>query len=241
MKRFIFTVFIFSLLSSTSFAQQNNIKFTPGKLILGGVSLTYERVINPNMTVSLGTNIKLPRDLSKGEGLTDFSTENSTVEFGHLRGFTLTPEFRYYTGQQKEAPHGFYLAPFLRYLNYSVDPSLVYTHPETGAMSNINSKIRMTGIGGGFSVGHQWVISDAITIDWYFGLGIAPSTIKFNGEVDGQLQEDLQAFVDEVNVELDDIPFYNFSIDPAGTSIDGKIGVVPWVIVRGGLSIGYYF
>jgi hypothetical protein len=70
-------------------------------------------------------------------------------------GLVLTPEFRIYP--KKNAINGFYIAPYLRYMNLSVKST-------TGDLD-----ASLTVMGGGLLFGRQWITKSGFNMDLFFG------------------------------------------------------------------------
>ncbi|MGF1637699.1 MAG: DUF3575 domain-containing protein [Cyclobacteriaceae bacterium] len=81
------------------------------------------------------------------ETTTGPETSLQTGIFVGVGAFGFTPEFRYYLGE-KPAPHGTYIAPFLRYQKYDF----------------VGEKL-----GGGLIIGYQGYFKQKITIDAFIG------------------------------------------------------------------------
>ena len=67
----------------------------------------------------------------------------------------LTPEARFYPKQN--AIDGFYLAPYVRYQNFSLENT------------ESNDKGTYTKFGGGLLFGRQWITNSGFTMDLFFG------------------------------------------------------------------------
>jgi Protein of unknown function (DUF3575) len=157
MKKTILICFIALLAaSSTSYAQtdkKNIFKVNVLSPIVRTGSFFYERVITEKSSAQLGF----------------FYTGFSTGET-RIRGFGITPEYRFYLSNSKEAPTGFYVGPYLRYQNieFKVDGS-------------ISESARLTGFGGGLVLGGQWVFSDIIALDIFAGPNYNGRRLTYEG------------------------------------------------------------
>ena len=132
----LITVFV-----SDAFAQsekKNIIKANLLSPIVRSGSFFYERVVNDKSSVQLGFYY------------TGWSIDNTKI-----RGIGITPEYRFYVSNQKSAPQGFFVAPFLRYQNLE--------------LSSGSDKGTLTSFGGGVVIGGQWIFSDVISLDIFGG------------------------------------------------------------------------
>ena len=82
----------------------------------------------------------------------------------NISGFAITPEYRRYLSNEKQALEGFYVAPFLRYQNLGLR---LQTTAEDG--TPVTAKAVLNTIGGGLVVGHQWLYRQRVTLDTFFG------------------------------------------------------------------------
>lgn len=106
-------------------------------------------------------------------------SESSSIQLGayysgfssgdfRLRGFGITPEFRYYA-TNKGAMEGFYLAPFLRYQHFTLT--------EKSNMGTLNT------FGGGLVIGNQWIFGKGITLDVFAGPSYNKGNIRVTSGV----------------------------------------------------------
>jgi len=215
-------------------AQENAIKLGLFDLAYGGLHLNYEHVLSDNQSAALNVTFLIPRKLP-----TFFYEDDGSGDFVEIRnrlsGFALTPEYRFYTGSNG-APRGFYIAPYLRYSRYAVEFNDTYDG------NNVASTGGVSTIGGGVQFGAQWLISDAVAIDFYFlGLGVDRHNLflEFSSDdetVDyGELASDIESDLNGATI-----------IGSKVTTEHGDDFVkanAPFVYpgFRAGLSIGYAF
>ena len=81
----------------------------------------------------------------------------ASIDDTKLRGFAITPEFRYYLSESGQKLDGFYIAPFLRYQNLELTDD-----SEPG-------KATLQTFGGGVTIGRQWIFKDRISLDLFIG------------------------------------------------------------------------
>jgi hypothetical protein len=136
---------------------RNVIKINPLSLIAATGSFAYERVINERMSGQLGLQ---------------FTSYSGWVTGGRpLKGFAVTPEFRYFlTGS---APKGFFLAPFLRYRQSSITGEI------TAGGRNFNGKVDINNFGGGVLIGGQYILGQRVSIEGFIGPTINGRSYKF--------------------------------------------------------------
>lgn len=156
MKKISLAGLMLALFATASFAQEperkNNIKVNLISPLLRTFSGFYERKISPSAAVQLGVSYT--------------GAELDDVE---LRGWSITPEFRYYA-TQKGAMQGFYVAPFMRYGNFEVDDKI--------------SKGELKTIGGGLLVGKQWIFTKGISLDTFIGPSYNFGDLKITSGID---------------------------------------------------------
>jgi hypothetical protein len=142
MKKTTFISLIVLLCSSSLLAQKSNIVktdlFSP---IIRTYVLKYERVLNDDMSGQLGFFY------------TGYSPSGTDVR---LTGWGITPEFRYYLSEQA-APHGFYIAPNVRYYNFTAEDE---STNESGSLSNVSLA---------FNIGGQLFLKDVVVFDFWLG------------------------------------------------------------------------
>lgn len=158
-------------------SKKNTLKLDPVKLILGGINLSYERVLTRRTSINFRAKF---HPLGFVERTIDgFSVSGSDYTFKitdrprfHHLGFDA--EYRFYVSN-KYKTQGFYVAPYLRYLNYAGNMESNYTGAIGGSPVNIDGSIKTTlnSWGIGLQTGVQWRINNKISIDWGIaGLGI---------------------------------------------------------------------
>lgn len=117
--------------------KMNNIKVNIFSPLVRTASIFYERKLGEATSAQLGLFY------------TGFSSDGVM-----LRGFGITPEFRFYPGA-KGSMEGFYLAPFARYQNFNISDDV--------------SKGTLSTIGGGLLIGGQWIFGRGISLDAFIG------------------------------------------------------------------------
>lgn len=95
--------------------------------------------------------------------------------FGDTRfsGVGITPEYRFYLSERKQAPAGFYVAPFLRYQNFKLTETALTA---TGSLS-------LFGLGA--TAGYNLILKDRFSLDFFLGPSYSFGSVKSdNGTAD---------------------------------------------------------
>ncbi|MBT29264.1 MAG: hypothetical protein CMO01_06345 [Thalassobius sp.] len=140
--RFYFFIFFALLFTKNVFAQapQNVIKLNIFSPIVRTLSVSYERALSTDNSFQVNV-------LYTGYSIDDTK----------LRGFGITPEYRFYLSESKDAPAGFYIGPFLRYQNLNLE------------IEGTTDEATLSTFGGGLLIGGQWLFKDKISLDTFIG------------------------------------------------------------------------
>jgi hypothetical protein len=136
--------------------KENVLTLSITNLALVTPTLYYERVVGEKTSLQLGAYYT--------------GAKSSGVKFG---GLGIIPEFRFYPGG-KGAPRGFYIAPFLKYQNYSISKNV-----DDLILGTYDAKATLTAIGGGLIIGNQFIIGDVVALDLFIGPSIANWSAKY--------------------------------------------------------------
>ena len=209
-------------------AQSDSVGYIPRKhLIKVGVSsaiastiaLSYERVLNPDLSVSLTVGYMLPM---KPGRLLDLNAENLAFEGDRkITGIFITPEVKWFLekSDKRPAPRGLYVGAYLRYSDIRFTSSLSATGTGTNGSGSVKTSCRIDLIeyGIGPSVGYQFLaINDRLVIDaLFFAPRFSLYTLKVKADLqgNGELASDLaQAIEDKLGRDI-----MNTSIDLSTT------------------------
>jgi len=142
MKKSLLIILATLLVSTGLLAQKmNNIKTDLFSPILRTGTLKYERAFTEDVSFQIGFFY------------TGYSPRESESS---LTGFGITPELRYYLSETP-APNGTYLAPNVRYYNFTVFDPVV---DEEGTLTNVSLAINL---------GKQVLLKDLVLIDAWVG------------------------------------------------------------------------
>ncbi|NJL14704.1 MAG: DUF3575 domain-containing protein [Microscillaceae bacterium] len=120
------------------YTKKNLIKINLMSPVLSSLSMSYERVLNTNTSFQMSFFVQDQR----------FSFSDET-----LKGFGFTPEVRIYLSERKQAPGGFFVAPFLSYRQYQHE----YKYYDGFSIIERSGKADYQAYGVGVIVGAQWI------------------------------------------------------------------------------------
>ena len=246
MKRRLPLIALCVCLLNTNFSQaqeggedlpKNVIKLNLFSLAFTNFSLQYERVLGEKISAGLGFSY-LP-----GVGVpAKFTNDDATLEALKLSGMAITPEFRWYPGSKKPAPKGFYLAPYLRYTNYTITSVFPFKDDTSVPGTTITKEFKMegtlTGFGGGVMMGVHWLIKDKVSLDWWIVGGHYGA-----GQIEVKLKDDFTGIEAELESQLKAIEAPIGTTEAVVTSSEATVTVsdMPFAGLRTGLTLGYAF
>lgn len=240
MKKIILLFIALSNLNAAN-AQNNVAGINPLSLGLKNLNLKYELVVNKNQSLALNGSYMLERTLPfySIENANLFFDKETTTDIDieeHVTGYSFFPEYRFYMGKKKDAPQGFYVAPYFRYNHYNFE----FIGPYEGQRATFSGIY--SSIGGGIQLGMQWIVNDFLSFDLQIlGLGINSNNLNARFETDnnnegyGQIKQDIE-------LDVEDVPILGGKMEVTATDdyVEGKGSfIIPGV--RGGLSIGIAF
>jgi hypothetical protein len=222
------------------------IKLNLSQLGLASVSLQYEYAFHKNMSGALGVSLMLPSSELSSLSTQPDANSSITETPPKYNGWSITPEFRFYTGKKKEhqAPHGFYIAPYFRYASYNVTTTL--SDDISGTVVDLTGKY--SGFTGGLMIGSQWLIGKHFSIDWWIaGAGYGKGNLKLdavspNGNLSQQDQDNYKAQIKNgVDQITKAVGGTETAVTTTSNSVSANVGL-PMVSLRGfGLCLGFYF
>lgn len=127
--------------------------------------------VNPLSLLGLTLNAQYERALTKETSIQAglfFSGISPTISGNtyNFNGIGFTPEYRYYFGNgRKNAPYGFFVAPYLRYSTFSL--AVKDEMGEITASGDLNS------VGGGLGFGYQLIMGKVFCLEVLMGPGLA--------------------------------------------------------------------
>ncbi|MES2456255.1 MAG: DUF3575 domain-containing protein [Bacteroidota bacterium] len=236
---FVMLAFIFSAGTVNAQEEKNLVKWNLAALALKNFSFQYERAVGKKISVAGGLRFapksKLPFKSSLEKAIDDDETWESIKEF-KTGNFAITPEVRFYMG--KNVFQGFYIAPFVRYAQYSAE--VPYKFDVEGNEEVIPLSGNVSSITGGVLFGAQWKLAKKIHLDWWI---LGPNYGSTSGSVTGKKTlniEEQESLRDELQNLEEDLPLVKtkYTVDGNGVKVDFD---GPWAGVRAGLSLGFRF
>jgi hypothetical protein len=195
--------------------QRNILKVEPTKLIIGGINLSYERLLTKSMSVNLRAKYHSLGFIERN--IDGFEVSGDNYSFGlserpRFYHWGIDAEYRFYI-KNKKAGSGFYIAPYGRCFNYTGSIESLYSTTVLDKPVKIDGDLKTSigALGAGVQLGAQWLIKDKVSIDWGFaGLGI-------------------DRYVFEVGVKSDNL---NNTIDKYTTDLQNVLGEVSGFLTR---------
>ena len=144
MKKLLLVIAIVAV-NFTANAQKNVFKVNPLGLAFGSLDVSYERVISDKGAVEIGFTYS------------SFDVTGATTKVS-TNGFGAEGKYKFYFSSDKDAPKGWYGAPFAAYSTSSVDSNGI--------------KGDASAVSGGLLAGYQWVFGggdSGFALDLNFG------------------------------------------------------------------------
>lgn len=221
------------------------VKFNVSGAVFKNYTAQYERIISKNSSItfsaSMSPNAPLP---FKQALLNRFSDNVDAVRAINTTLFTKyigTLEYRFYLAGH--APTGWYLAPFVRYINMTIDQDYTYTDLK-GVLHSPHLKAQFNAGGAGVLLGYQWMFGKRVGLDlWLLG-PFYGTNIKANFVGNDPLWQQLTA-EDITNIRRDitstKLPGYT-AVDKINLPTIEAILEGPYYGVRAfGLALSYRF
>lgn len=240
---------ILIFLSQMAYAQQtakedndepkNMVKWNFTSAFLKQYTFQYERTTGENFSLAIGFRY-VPE--SKLLSTRDFQRAiDNVVTWNNLTktkssNFSITPEVRYYTNGFIP---GFYIAPYFRYMRYTIDLPFEYGTYYGIPRSQLDITGNLHSFTGGLLAGIQLKLYKKLYIDWLIigpNAGIIQGTVSGKKTLTVREQIALKRSVEDIsNIQLGKV---TPTVDADGVKI--KVDS-PWGGLRSGFSIGYRF
>jgi len=160
--------------------------WNPTSLLSAKATVGLEYILSKRTSAKIsGGLVLLPSIYRNAMGSTfaefpEVGIDENNVDMLRFKGYDLTGEFRFYLSSKKQAPEGLYLAPFVRYCNYTwTTPD---SHPILLTTSNTITEARWAltyhAPTFGINVGGQSIRDNGFVFGWHIGLGVGPGRLK---------------------------------------------------------------
>ena len=215
---------------------KNALKLNTMALILNNGSFIYERNLRGPWSIQAGAGYRYGGGVPKVLGLGDLIL---TSETKGIKGYSFTPEVRYYFRNCEclASMAGLYLGLYTRYTKFFGDLSFHYW---TGSeYIDLLSASSYRELGMGFQLGYQLAIKKRFLVDFMFA-GPRLSTSKIRCTIDSDyLDELVPAIEEEINKRLEWLGQDPVSVDLLeSNTVEARFGFKSF---RYGISIGYLF
>lgn len=152
MKKLLVICLALSMGISMNAQKKNLVKINFLSPVVKTLNLQYERALTEKSSFQLGF----------------FYTGAKSGDVS-LTGIGITPEYRMYFSDSKQAPAGFFLAPFVRYQNFT----LKNENTTVG-----EAKASLSAFRPGLLIGYQWVFSDVVSFEFFLGPSYSINSLK---------------------------------------------------------------
>ena len=190
----------------------NSLKINTLGMVLHNVSLLYERSLNEHWSIQGGAAYRWGGDIPKALALGNIIVD---AQSRGIRGYSLTPELRYYFNicDCKGSPSGLYAGLYGRFTKLYGDISI---HAWTGSeYIDVLSAGNFHEYGLGLQLGYQFTIKERFVVDLMFA-GPRMSTNKIRIDLDSDYVEELIPIIEEeINEKLEWLGRDPISIEPS--------------------------
>jgi hypothetical protein len=149
--------------------KKNGIKLNTSALGYRNISLQYERMFPSKLSLLLGLRTSIPSKgfvLIGGSGNTGDPEIDAFYSNIRLTSISLAPEVRKYFG--KRPGKGFYLGLLGKYDSYNLNAPRQFIRSDN-TTTDIKFGGNTTFVGGGLSIGAQFIIKKRFCFDWWIG------------------------------------------------------------------------
>lgn len=215
-------------------ANKNSVKMNLAGLILHNASLLYERSLNEHWSLQLGAGFRWGGDIPKAFGLGSLIlTSNSQG----VRGYSITPELRYYFNFcECGGPNtGLYAGLYGRFTKLYGDLTLHYwtenQYVDEASAGNFRE------MGSGLQLGYQFIFKDRFLVDIMFA-GPRLSTNKIKFSIDSDYAEEVVPIIeDAINEKREWFGMDPISLNPS-PELEADFGLR---YLRYGIGFGILF
>lgn len=216
--------------------KSNLVKLNLLPLTAGNVALEYERALQDRISLS-GTLSLRPKSGLPFRSLWESAVDDEYDILGgaKLGAFSFTPEVRFYLGD-KEALRGFYVAPFVKYSNYTL--STVLSVDQSNYQKEVAISGALNAFTAGVAIGSQWRLGEDIYLDWRIigpSYGFNKGTFEGRTPLNADEQREVQKQLDDFDIDVIDL---QKEVSAEGVTLRTS---GPFAGIRTALSFGYRF
>ncbi|MFN0201937.1 MAG: hypothetical protein ACKVTZ_10475 [Bacteroidia bacterium] len=224
------------------------IKIDPGYLLIRQPYFYYEDVVSERSSLQWEASFQVPWQLKPDFYAQIINAQDTSFRSkpATLTGFSLGLAYKYYMTHKRRSPiKGAYIAPYFRYLNYSLTfPDVITSGPNATTMDwKVNATLEGWRLG--MMVGWQWASANGFTVDWTlggasYGAYIVTMRATTEDELEFQQLKDLsEKFVQEIERRTT-----NIKVTLDENRAQGKVRGEFWTImprIQTGITVGYSF
>lgn len=218
---------------------KNSIKFNVSNTLLydNSIQFSYERIMKEDQSLNVFTGYQEFPLITVDITNVDFAKNSDR------KGYSIGADYRFYLGKinKFKGPRGVYLAPFVSFFQFDTDRNIIYTNPNTQAVSssNLSSKFNLTNIGG--ELGYQFVLWDRFVIDCVL-FGPSVTRYKFNTKLSNQIEglDDNELYQKLIEAIKDRFPGVEGITSDKGIEKKGVQSITA-IGFRYNISVGYRF
>ncbi|MEN8228814.1 MAG: DUF3575 domain-containing protein [Bacteroidota bacterium] len=212
----------------------NALKLNSAALMFKNASLLYERGLNDHWSLLIGGGLKWGGKIPKAIGLGDFVITSNNRG---LRGFSVTPEARYYFNfcECGGTRTGFYTGLYSRMTKFYGD--LRFNYWNGSEYIDVGGSARMREMGIGLQLGYQFIFKERFVVDLMFA-GPRTSRQQMRFKLDSDYAAELiPAIEEEINKRLE-----WWGMDPISIPVSADAEVnFGFNNFRYAIAIGYLF
>lgn len=221
--------------------KKNAVKINLSSLFYKNIALQYERALTPKIAVACQLRLMPKGSLPFTSAIDGAFSDSMDVSAIKVGSFAVTPEFRFYP---KHVMRGFYLAPYLRYRNVSLEAPVKYTDDQNKSQT-MSFDGKFSSFGGGLMIGSHFNLGKSFSLDWFIiGAHFTSTKMNLSGKATGinlspSERAELQSELDVALADNRFIKNYTATVTPNGADLSGSFTLVGF---RGlGLNFGYRF
>lgn len=242
----------------TTHDSPNLLKFNLTSLIFRNFGFQYERAISNRQSIAISGRLMSKGKFPFHSFMESYLDNTQTIEDLNslqIKGYSISPEYRFYLTNRSKPNTGLYLAPFLSYNQYELefkDLRLTIDYNLSEFVENADPLYRVMvskefdlegavhGTTAGVLFGAQWDLGSSIYLDWWIlGASYGVSTGKMSAMTTETLTPEWQNALQERLDEMG-IPMVKMESKVHNHGAESKLSG-PWANVKMGIALGIRF